>query len=399
MNVLFWLSIDLGKRSPSEHLLIAIIEQLYSQGHAVHVLQKDSGGEVLPASLGKLGVTTTKIRSVAPAKNNFAARYLADVKYILSCQKWLKENTKFDRVFLQSSNVAGLEVFLLNKHLKSVPVVFNVQDVFPENAVYSKTLSAKSIVYKMLSTEQKYAYKNVDRIITISEDMKDQLVALGVAPKKIEVIYNWSYQDQMYDAASMDCAQVQEMLKNNSFNVVYAGNIGMMQNVESVIRAAALMREEPVRFHIIGDGLYKEKLIALAKQLNAENVTFWNMLPTTLAPALYASADINIIPLAEGIYKTALPSKTATCVACNRPIILAIGKDSKFGKMFEDETGYPVVESNSPQEIVQAIKQIRAGKFHDMKEFFYGHFLKSKNSRCYLEEIVRGRNVDEVSFY
>ena len=63
MNVLFWLSIGLDRRTPSEHLLTAMIEALYKRGHTVHILQKDTGGHIkeLYPKLRDLGVTTTKI--------------------------------------------------------------------------------------------------------------------------------------------------------------------------------------------------------------------------------------------------------------------------------------------------------------------------------------------------
>ena len=45
------------------------------------------------------------------------------------------------------------------------------------------------------------------------------------------------------------------------FNVVYAGNIGIMQNVDLLVKTAKLMQDEKnICFHIVGDGAYKEKL-------------------------------------------------------------------------------------------------------------------------------------------
>lgn len=69
----------------------------------------------------------------------------------------------------------------------------------------------------------------------------------------------------------------------------------------------------------------------------------------------YSAADVNVIPLVKDVYRTALPSKTATCLACQKPIIFAIGKDSKFGQRAMKEAGCPVVEADRADELVQAI--------------------------------------------
>ena len=105
------------------------------------------------------------------------------------------------------------------------------------------------------------------------------------------------------------------------FNVVYAGNIGVMQNVDLLVETARLMQEDPdVHFHIIGNGLYKKKLEAKAREYGVRNLSFWPMQPPEMAPAIYSAASVNVIPLVKNVYKTALPSKTATCLACGKPV-------------------------------------------------------------------------------
>src|SRR5699024_448978 len=135
---------------------------------------------------------------------------------------------------------------------------------------------------------------------------------------------------------------IRKLLPQNKFNVVYAGNIGVMQNVEVVIEAARKSEDPDVLFHIFGDGAYKQKLIEKASGLN--NVRYWPMQPIDKAPALYACADVNIIPLAQNIYRTALPSKTATCMAVHTPLILCIGTESQFAQRVKRETNCPIVD-------------------------------------------------------
>jgi len=84
------------------------------------------------------------------------------------------------------------------------------------------------------------------------------------------------------------------------------------------------------------------------------------------------------------VYRTALPSKTAICLACQKPIIFAIGKGSKFGKKAMKEAGCSVVEADVPEELVEVIQQIKSGdRENKAGEFFLKHFEITKNSEKY----------------
>ena len=275
------------------------------------------------------------------------------------------------------------------KKLPKAIVTFNVQDIFPYNLMYSGGLKKSSPVFKIMAAEQRYGYKHSDHIITISEDMKDTLVSDGTPAEKIEVVYNWSYQDELYE--NLDLTPVSHMFDKNCSNVVYAGNIGVMQNVDILIEAAKLMKgDKSVWFHIIGNGVYKEKLEARAKEYGITNISFWPMQAPELAPVIYNAADVNVIPLVKDVYRTALPSKTATCFACQKPIIFAIGKDNKFGRKAVKEAGCSVVEADNPQELVEAIQAVQSGKQNKKAgEFFMKHCGITENSGIYAEIITR----------
>lgn len=396
MKVLFWMNSGFDIHSTSEHLLKAVIEQLAKTGNQVHVVQMDQGGQLpkLPENLAQLGVTTDSIPYRAPSKGNFIARYLGAIRYYYSCREILKRHTNSDAVFLQSTNVAVVSAHLARKYNRHANITLNIQDIFPYNAGYSGNIKRNGFVFKVMAAFQRRGYKIVDHIITISEDMKDTLVEDGTPADKIEVVYNWSYQDEPYDQNKLDMTVPDQMFDKNSFNVVYAGNIGVMQNVDVLIEAAKLMKKEKgVWFHIIGNGVYKDRLKAKAKEYEIENISFWPMQPPEHAPAIYAAADVNVIPLMKDVYRTAVPSKTATCFACQKPVIFVIGKESKFGKKAMKETGCPVVESDKAGELVSKIKMIQAGIINcDTGSFFSREFSITRNSKKYAK-IISGNGV------
>ena len=384
MKVLMWMDGSFDRRTPSEHLLVAIVQALYANGHTVHIIQQNTGGplDVLPKELVDLGVTTDCVPCQMAAKGNLTGRYLAGLGYIWRCRKAIWKHRDCEAVFSQSSNAAGVMAFMVKRLLPKARLTCNVQDIFPENAAYIG--SAKGIVYKILSAEQRYAYRHADQIITISEDMKELLIEKGADSQKTEVVYNWSYTDSLYRYEDVYSEKIAKFLSAGKFNVVYAGNIGTMQNVDVVVETAKLMQdEEDIHFHIFGDGMYKERLQHEAERLS--NISFWPMQPSELAPSIYAMADVNVIPLAPNIYRTALPSKTATCIACGKPIVFCIGRESKLLNILEQNGLCAFVPSDDAKCLAESVlnlkKSLKDRTFLDEK--FHQYFEREKNSNEY----------------
>lgn len=387
MEVLVWMTITFGKQGPSVHLLTAIIEVLCKKGYTVHIIQKGINGDMplIPDCLKNYDITMDCVSVKEAPKSNFFGRYWVELAYFFNSLKYVKKYKNSRFVFNQSSIVSGMMAIASKMLLKKAKLTINVQDIFPDNALFAG--SVNPFICKLMSIEPKIAYKKADSIITISEDMKDLLVQKGVDAKKIDVIYNWSYQDEPYKYDEIKNNTIASMLTDEFFNVVYAGNIGVMQNVDVVVEAARKMNDAGVMFHIFGNGIYKDKLQKQAEGLN--NIKFWDMQPSKLAPSIYGMADVNIIPLAKNIHKTALPSKTATCLACQKPIIFCFDKSSKFGNWMNKEAGCYVIDCDDAEALCNTIKEIKkSDAVIDRSELFKENFSKSKNSARYADIIT-----------
>ena len=221
--------------------------------------------------------------------------------------------------------------------------------------------------------------------------MKELLIEKGADSQKTDVVYNWSYTDNLYRYEDVYSEKIAKYLSTGKFNVVYAGNIGTMQNVDVVVETAKLMQdEEDVHFHIFGDGIYKERLQHEAEGLS--NISFWPMQSSELAPSIYAMADVNVIPLAPNIYRTALPSKTATCIACQKPIVFCFGNQSKCEKEISGQEGFYLTNSSDASELKSAILKIKKSQPNTSVSVLYAsRFLRSVNSQKYCDLIIKNR--------
>lgn len=267
--------------------------------------------------------------------------------------------------------------------IKGIKVVAMLQDVWPDNAVQSHLISEGSFLYKYFEMWQKSVYKNADKLICISDDMKDFIVSKGVDADKIEVIYNWGYSDDVVDIPWEENEFVKKYnLSRDKFYAIYAGNIGKMQNVEIVVNAAKELQDrEDIQFLIIGDGARREAIEEMAAGL--KNITMLPMQPSELATHIYSAAGVNIIPLVAGGTKTAMPSKTGVVLSCGQPVIFTFGDESYFSRTVQDSgTGYSIAPDNY-NELKNKICEMTKIKPEKNYKLFLSMFTRRKNSARY----------------
>lgn len=277
--------------------------------------------------------------------------------------------------------------------IKKIKVVAMLQDVWPDNAVQSGLISEQSFLYKYFEMWQKSVYKNADRIICISDDMKKFISSKNVDEEKIDVIYNWGYSDEIVDIPWKENKFVKKYnLDRDKFYAIYAGNIGKMQNVEIIVNAAKLLVDrKDIKFLIIGDGAKRHVIEEMAKGLN--NVEMLPMQPSEIATHIYSAAGVNIISLVSGGINTAMPSKTGVILSCGKPTICTFGLNSCFSSILKEYNVCKSVEPNKAGQLVKLICDLYEGKVlmkkNDIYSVFKNHFSKTDNVLKYVNILNR----------
>lgn len=280
---------------------------------------------------------------------------------------------------------------VLAAKLKGIKVVAMLQDVWPDNAVQSNLIKENSILYRYFEMWQRFVYKKADRIICISDDMKEFISSKGIKKEKIEVIYNWGYSDEIVDISWEQNEFVKKYgLNKEKFYAVYAGNIGKMQNVEIIVDAARELQERTdIHFLIIGDGARREAIQNRIGQYHLENVTFLPFQPSELAVHIYSAAGVNLIPLVEGGTKSALPSKTGVVLSCGKPVIVCVDEKSHFANMIKNAKGEAVhpKDSKGLGAKICNLAEKREENNQGSYDCFRKYFSRQKNVKLYRESI------------
>lgn len=347
MKVCVLASGSFEKNRAEYHLTRDFITYFLNKGAEVSLIQKyENQKEVLPDELrDRAGFRLYEYRVEAVKKQNFIGRMLGEMRYYLRAVKAIRKEKSSDVFFLQSNNCAYLPIFLIHLFTHK-PILYNEQDIFPQNAFLAGIVGEKSLPGRILFALQKWALRHVDGVITISEDMKKTLQAAGA--KNVWVAYNWKNDGNGEKLPGYD---------DGKFHAVYAGNIGVMQNVQLLIKAARYLKDQPeICIDIYGNGAHFEKCKEQAQDLT--NVYFHDPVPVHQAFSLYENADVNLVPLAKGVIATALPSKTAVCLKCGKPVIFCFDEEAEFSKEMA-AAGCPVVDPEDAEGLAKAIMEMQ----------------------------------------
>lgn len=260
-----------------------------------------------------------------------AARYiLMNIMFLLK-----SIGAKADVIFVQSTPPTQGAMAAVIKKMKRIPFVYNLQDVFPDSMVNAGMTKQGSLLWKIGRAIENFTYKNADKIIVISENMKQLLLEKGVAENKVEVVYNWVETEKVVPIERKDNYLFDEYgLDRNGFYVVYAGNLGQAQNIDVILEAAKLLEENTeIKFLIFGQGVLQEKYRDRIESEERPNILIYGLLPYEKASYVYSLGNVGIVSCKKGFGKSAFPSKTWNIMAAGSTVIASFDKNTDLEKL------------------------------------------------------------------
>lgn len=209
------------------------------------------------------------------------------------------------------------------RKLYGIPYVLHVQDLWPESVTDSGMLGNGALnraAGAVLNVWLKRLYGNAAKLITISPGMKQLLMDRGYEPGQCATVYNWA-EEHTIDVKPAESFSV------SGLKLLYAGNLGPMQDVETVIAAARSLDEHhDFQLSIAGEGVLQQQLHDAAEGI--QSVEFLgNLSPTDIAQR-YLAADFQLVTLKDiPIFRTTIPSKLQASLAAGVPVITTVSGD------------------------------------------------------------------------
>jgi colanic acid biosynthesis glycosyl transferase WcaI len=246
---------------------------------------------------------------------------------------------------------------LVFKTLRGLPIVYHIADMWPESVVESGMLGhgkLRNVARACLTRMCSLLYRTAESITVLSPGFRRLLIERGVPSEKIHVVYNW-IDEESFSPVPRDERLASELDLANRFNVLYAGNHGAFQGLETLIQAARRLKQVPeIQIVLIGSGQKKPDLQRLAREINVDNVRFLENKPSSQMAGINALADVMLVHLRDlPFFRSTIPSKTQVAMASGRPVIMAVRGDA--ADLIRSSGAGLVIEPDNPEALADSI--------------------------------------------
>lgn len=337
-----------------------------------------------------------------------ALNYLSFVAAGMVFGPWLLRGKRFDAVFVYAPSplLQALPAVLL-AGLKRAPLALWVQDLWPESLAatgFVRNRAALALVGGIV----RFIYRHTDRILVPSEGFRAPIAALADDPAKIRYYPNaWVDEGSSGPAEAAPGTQLGMLAAKiaDGFSVVFAGNLGTAQSLDTIVDAAERLQREgsAVRFFLIGSGSLSGWLAAEIERRGLDNIELPGRFPASAMPALYAAAAALLVSLRdEPIFAWTIPSKVQGYLAAGRPVIAALnGEGARVVAAAGAGLACPAGDAAALADTVRRLAALNAGARSKMgdnaRRYAAEHFALERlatNLRVLLDEMAAVRPMD-----
>jgi glycosyltransferase involved in cell wall biosynthesis len=257
------------------------------------------------------------------------------------------------------------------KHKK--PLIMYEMDLWPESLL-AGGITKKSLIYKHYKRVSAKLYSQFDKIVVSTKEHIPYIKALPGC-RDLDIDYLAQYADTIFEESNFGSED------NGTIDLMFAGNIGKAQSVDTIIKAAALLKDDSrFKFHIVGSGSELENVRKLDAELKTNSVIFYGQRPLEDMPELYKVADAMLVTLEDKPYANmTIPGKVQSYMAVGKPVIGAIN-GSCSGFINNNGVGF-VCSSGDGEALANLIrglniKELKAIGIHS-KDVYFKKYSKS----------------------
>lgn len=354
---------------------LGLVQALRARGHEVEVatgFPNYPGGKLYPGFKLKLyqreqvdGVTVNRLW-LYPSHDRSAARrslnYLSF--FVTSLTFGLFNAHRFDVIYIYHPPITPSLAASLFAGLWRKPFVIDIQDLWPDSVTESG-IGGSGIIPRVLNAVCDFVYRRAATICVQSKGMKRTLIGRGAPSDKLVTLYNWA------DEVSARATGAHDLTPYNfadRFNIVYAGNLGRAQALETLVEAAALAGESEPRIQllIIGNGVDAEPLARHVAQRGGAHVRLMPGIPRSQIGDVLAAADALVLHLADrDLYRITLPSKLQFYMAVGKPILVAVAGEAS--DLVVDSQAGLAAQPENPAAIAQAMVDLARAPTADLE--------------------------------
>jgi len=271
-------------------------------------------------------------------------------------------------------------------------------DVYPDIAVRLGTLGPRSASTKALDWINTYVLKHSDRLVVLSEPMRERIVAKvgDIRASRIDVIHNWADGNEIRPITQPHNPFVLEQALAGSFVVLFSGNLGLVNEFSTVLEAARLLRERSdILFLFVGEGACAIEILEFKRKHSLDNVKLLPYQPRTMLRHTLAAGHALLVTLADGLAGLCEPSKSYAIMAAGRPLLFVGDHRSDIAKLIVANNCGAVIASGDVERLAEIIvnwstdRSISEEFGRAARALFEGRFDQPRAVNQYLETFAK----------
>jgi len=318
-----------------------------------------------------------------------AINYLSFVMSACVLAPWLLRRKKFDVVFSYEPSpvTVGIPAILM-KWLKKAPLLFWVQDLWPETLAATGAVKSPFLL-SMVGRMVKRIYQGCDMILVQSKGFVEPVVAIGGERKKIRYYPNWA--ESLYQPVCLkETALERDEIPQGGFVAMFAGNLGVAQSLDTIISAAEVLKNEMIHWVFLGDGRRRSWLQAEVEARGLkEKVHVLGARPMETMPAYFSLASVMLVTLRDDpVMATTIPSKLQSYLACGRPVIGALNGEG--AKVIDGSGAGFSVASDDSQDLARAVlrmSRLNAAERDEMGQAALRYYQKNFDRNMLVQQL------------
>jgi glycosyltransferase involved in cell wall biosynthesis len=293
---------------------------------------------------------------------------------------YLSFNYKYDLVFVhQVSPVTQTFPAIIIKKLQRIPLVLWVLDLWPEAFVSGSGIK-NLYIFNLLNKYVMFSYRNSDKILISSKGFEQSIKSKSLHHDKIQYFPNWA--EDVFE--NFEISELPVLPQG--FRIILAGNLGVSQNLENVMKVALELMDKNIKWIIIGEGSKKEWLVEFVRKNNLfDSVFLLGKFPLELMPSFYVQADLMLLSLSNQYIelKQVVPARLQSYMAVGKPILGFL--DGAAANIIEEANCGFVVSSDDIDGMVSMIINVILPQNNDLpnlgqngKSYYDMNFSKNK---------------------
>ena len=313
-------------------------------------------GKDIPVKEEIDGVRIHRLKYIQTGRAGFLGRIINYFSFTFMVLLNLLKTAKYRAVVVYSNPPILPWIASWAKILFGCKLMFVSYDLYPEVATVTNTLREGNIICRLMNHINKCVYRRADSVVALSSEMKEFILKnREITSEKVTVIPNW-YEDRGEFSRDLSDNVFQDIAKDK-FVVSYFGNMGTMQDMDTILGAIRELKEDDIFFLFAGHGNKMEKLKQIVSEEGISNIVIHDFLHGKNFRDALAVSDCALVSLEKGATGLCVPSKTYSYMMQGIPL-LAIMDESDIVRDIEKGAGLWVRNGES-MKMAEAIRQLK----------------------------------------